>query len=252
MLKKMRTTRLIWLAVAAIALIAMMPTSASSSGRWNQLGRWDPARLSPTGQSVAVDCNPAGSDSPETWDAAEASFRLVERNGTSRLTFRVRNARPNTLYTVWLRLLGEDSEGDPFGGSPLTGLPVTPLVASAELPEQLAATLPNPGSDQLSNGFRTNAKGHGQVKLVVDFPISSGAYPFQRFPGFEELRTDMALTNPGNVDRLGGQAAAIRPVAIIDGSQAPATILIASHCTDDLGHGLLPGPHENWFTWSLD
>ena len=40
-------------------------------------------------------------------------------------------------------------------------------------------------------------------------------------------------------------------LAITDGSQAPATFPVASHCVDDLAHGLLPGPHENWFTWSL-
>ena len=61
----------------------------------------------------------------------------------------------------------------------------------------------------------------------------------------------IALTNPTNLERLGGRDAAIRPVAITDGSQAEATILIASHCVDDTGHGLLPGPHENWFTWSV-
>lgn len=252
MFKKMRSVKALWSAAAAMVLIAMIPATASSSGKWNQFDRWDPTTPSPTGQSVAVECNPAGADQPETWPKAEARFRLNESHGTSRLTFRIRNARPNTLYTVWLRLLGEDSEGNPFGGSPLTGIPVTPLVASADLPEQLAATLPNPGSDQLSNGFRTNAWGNGHVSLAVDFPISSGAYPFQRFPDFDQLKTDIALTNPGNLARLGGQAAAIKPVAIVDGSQAPATVLVASHCTDGLGHGLLPGPHENWFTWSLD
>ena len=43
----------------------------------------------------------------------------------------------------------------------------------------------------------------------------------------------------------------MEPVAITDGDQAPATLLVASHCVDDIGHGLLPGPHENWFTWSF-
>ena len=110
---------------------------------------------------------------------------------------------------------------------------------------------PNAGSDTLSNGFRTNRRGNGRLTLHVDFPIRSGAYPFQRFPDFENLAGDIALTNPTNLERLGGRDAAIRPVAITDGSQAEATILIASHCVDDTGHGLLPGPHENWFTWSV-
>lgn len=239
-------------AVACVMLLGISPANASGGRQSNSFDRWDAATPSPTGQSVAVECNSAGSTDPETWPEARATVRLAERKGRSTLTFVVRDARPKTLYTVWLRLLGEDSEGNPYGGSPLTGLPVTPLVASDELPEQLASTLPNPGSDSPSNGFRTDDRGNGRLRLKVDFPITSGAYPFQRFPDFDELKADIALTNPGNRARLGGQAAAIKPVAITDGSQAPATILIASHCVDDTAHGLLPGPHENWFIWALD
>ena len=116
----------------------------------------------------------------------------------------------------------------------------------------MAITLPNPGSDELTNGFRSDANGNGRLTLTLDFPITSGAYPFQRFPDFDVVQDDIALTNDANLERLGGQPAAIKPVAIPDGSQAPATLLIASHCVDDVAHGLLPGPHENWFIWSLD
>lgn len=239
-------------AVLCISVIGLLPVQASGTSRKSEFERWDPETPSPTGQSVAVECNPAGTTDPETWPEAEASIRLRERGGMSEMTFTVHDARPNTLYTVWLRLLGEDSEGNPYGGSPLTGIPVTPLVASDDLPAQLAATLPNPGSDGLSNGFHTDDEGDGRLTLRVDYPITSGAFPFQRFPDFEQANGDIALTNPANVARLGGNPAAIRPVAITDGSQAPATILIASHCVDGLGHGLLPGPHENWFVWSLD
>ena len=240
------------LAAVAALLLAVFPAQASSSGRSEDMDRWDAATPSPTGQSVAVECNPPGATEIETWPEASATIRLLERSGQSTLTFRVRDARPNTLYTIWVRLLGTDSEGNPYGGSPLTGIPVTPLVASENLPAQLAATLPNPGSDELSNGFRTNAAGDGRLTLEVDFPITSGAFPFQRFPDWDQAKTDIALTNPGNLERLGGVPAAIKPVAITDGNQAPATILIASHCVDDAGHGLLPGPHENWFTWSVE
>ena len=239
-------------ALVAILALSLSPSGADGSGRWNDLDRWDPATPSPTGQSVTVECNPAEATDPEIWPEATARLRLNERHGHSTLTFRVRNARPNTLYTIWIRLLGTDSEGHPYGGSPLTGIPVTPLAHTEELPDQLAATLPNPGSDALSNGFRTNHRGNGHLTLRVDFPITSGAYPFQRFADWENWKDDIALTNPGNLARLGGQPAAIKPVAITDGKQAPATLLIASHCVDDIGHGLLPGPHENWFTWTLD
>lgn len=247
----------IWVFVALAGLactlvVGLLPGDASGGGRSNQFERWDPAEPSPTGQTVASECNPPETAEPETWPRAKARFRMTERAGRTQLSFVVRNAKPNTLYTVWVRLLGDDSEGNPYGGSPLTGIPVTPLVASDELPNQLAETLPNPGNPDPTNGFRTNRRGFGRLTISVDFPITSGAYPFQRFPNFAELKDDMALTNKANVDRLGGQPAAIRPVAITEASQAPATLLIASHCVDDLAHGLLPGPHENWFVWGLD
>lgn len=246
-----------WLGAVGLAVIGVLAVTvtagtADGSGRWQDLERWDPATPSPTGERVAVECNPADTAEPETWPNARGSLRLNERQGRTTLTFRIRNARPHTLYTAWVRLLGTDSAGDPYGGSPLTGIPVTPLAPTAELPDQLAATLPNPGSDSLSNGFRTNGRGDGGLTIRVDFPITSGAYPFQRFPDWDNLKGDIALTNPANVERLGGNSAAIRPVAITEASQAPATLLLASHCVDDTGHGLLPGPHENWFTWSLE
>lgn len=253
MIQKLAGRRVVALAaIVGLLILGSVPGSADASGKWSDLDRWDPATPSPTGQSVAVECNAGGSTDTETWPDATANLRLNERNGHTTLRLRIRNARPDTLYTVWVRLLGEDSVGNAYGGSPLTGLPVTPLAPSDELPDQLAATLPNPGSDSLSNGFRTDHRGYGRLTLNLDFPIRSGAYPFQRFPGWEDLNGDVALTNPGNLDRLGGVPASIKPVAITDGSQAPATLLIASHCVDDIGHGLLPGPHENWFTWSLN
>lgn len=238
-------------AVGAFTL-AVSPVGASGGGAWQEFERWDPETPSPTGQSVAVECNPADATDVETWPQANARFQLRERAGSSSLTFIVQSAKPDTLYTVWLRLAGVDSQGNPYGGSPLTGIPVTPLIASDHLRDQLAITLPHPGSDDVVNGFWTDARGNGRLSISVDFPITSGAYPFQRFPGFDEVEDDIALTNDANVARLGGQPAVIKPVAIIDGSQAPATLLIASHCVDDVAHGLLPGPHENWFVWSLD
>ncbi len=251
-----RPQRLWRIAILLIAAAAFTPAvsqaNASGAGAWHDFERWDPATPSPTGQSVAVECNLPDAADVETWPGARARVQLIERAGGSSLFFIVNGAKPDTLYTVWLRLAGVDSAGDAYGGSPLMGIPVTPLIASDDLPDQLAITLPHAGSDELANGFRTDANGNGRLSLNVDFPMRSGAYPFQRFPGFDELEDDIALTNDDNVARLGGESAAIRPVAITDGSQAPATILIASHCVDDVAHGLLPGPHENWFVWSLD
>lgn len=236
-----RRTAAIAAIVGGLLILGSLPGTVDASGKWSDLDRWDPYVKSPTGQSVAVECNPGQEPGTETWPDATARLRLNERNGHTTLTVRVRDARPDTLYTVWLRLLGEDSEGNLYGGSPLTGIPVTPLAPTDELPEQLAATPPNKGSDSLSNGFHTNHRGHGRLTLHLDFPIRSGAYPFQRFPDWEKLKGSDALA----------ANATIKPVAIPDGSQAPATLLIASHCVDGLGHGLLPGLHENWFNWSL-
>ena len=241
------------LGVLVCALVlGIAPAQAAGSRSSDQFERWDPETPSPTGQTVVRECNPADATEPQTWPEATATLRLRERSGRSTMTLTIRDARPDTLFTVWLRLSGVDSAGNPYGGSPLTGLPVTPLTASGELPSQLAATLPNAGSDELANGFRTNHLGRGHLTLDVDFPMTSGAYPFQRFADFDQHQNDVALTNDANVARLGGQAASIKPVAIPDGSQAPATILIASHCVDDVAHGLIPGPHENWFVWSTD
>jgi hypothetical protein len=40
-------------------------------------------------------------------------------------------------------------------------------------------------------------------------------------------------------------------MAIVDAREidAPFTLRIASHCTDDLSHGLTPGNREGWFDW---
>ncbi|MEL7158040.1 MAG: hypothetical protein AAFN30_15785, partial [Actinomycetota bacterium] len=180
--------------IGSVLLLVAFSGEASSDSRWHEFDRWDPNTPSPTGQSVAVECN-ADADHPETWSNAEARLRLRERGGTSVITVTLRDARPHTLYTVWVRLLGVDSEGNPYGGSPLTGIPVTPLVPTDELPEQVAITPPNSGSDEVSNGFWTNRRGHGRAKIIVDFPITAGAYPFQRFPDWETAKTDVALTN---------------------------------------------------------
>ena len=151
--------------LAVVALTGIAPATAEGSGRWDRLDRWDPATPSPTGQSVAVECNSDDLATPETWPRATARLRLRERNGHSTLTLLIRNARPDTLYTIWVRIKGEDSNGDTYGGSPLTGIPVTPLAHTTELPAQLAATPPNPGSDTLANVFRTDRRGNGYLKL---------------------------------------------------------------------------------------
>ena len=146
-------------------------------------------------------------------------------------------ARPNTYYSVWLRLKGKDASGNSYGGSPLTGLPGTALIPTTELGNALKSTGAGNASTDLSNGFWSDDNGNAIFMVELDFPMIDGAYPFQRFEGFDP--TD---------ERYMAEEPRIFPVAIV-GSGAPFTLRIASHCTDDLGHGLVAGPHEGWFDW---
>ncbi len=103
------------------------------------------------------------------------------------------------------------------GVSPLTGLPATPLVPQSGLDELALFTPPNPGQTYPLSGFSTDGRGNGEVTIMLDFLLSAGVYPF---PG-EDV-----------------------PIAL-----EPFTIAIASHCVDHVGHGLVPGPHENTQQW---
>lgn len=103
------------------------------------------------------------------------------------------------------------------GVSPLTGLPASPLVPRSGLDELAPFTPPNPGQTYALSGFWTDHRGKGKVTIELDFALSAGVYPFPS----------------GDV-----------PIAT-----EPFTIAIASHCVDHVGHGLVPGPHENTLQW---
>jgi hypothetical protein len=192
-----------------------------------------------TGQSVANDCQDPEANHPYLpydWPDASATLTLKERDGQSSVAIDIENARPNTHYTVWLRLRGEDSNGNTFGGSPLTGIPGTPLIPSSELGTALSQL---PGTEDELNGFYTDDEGTARFEIDLDFPIINGAYPFQKFTDFDPSDERYPIDDPQAI-----------PMAII-GPNGPFTLRIASHCTDGLGHGLLPGPHEGWFDWSF-
>lgn len=57
--------------------------------------RVPPDQVSPTGQSVAVDC-PTDVNGAESWPHVNAQFSLSERNGSSTLSIHLRDARPDT------------------------------------------------------------------------------------------------------------------------------------------------------------
>lgn len=193
----------------------------------------------PTGQSVAVECQASDADYPYTpydWPDAAATLEIRQGAGRSSVAIDVRAAKPDTYYTTWLRLLGEDENGVTYGGNPLMGIPGTPLIPTSELGAALdAISTPN---DNSISGFHTDENGDGSFYVELDYPIINGAYPYQNFAGFDASDERFLLDEPQN-----------RPVAIAM-SGAPFTLRVASHCTDGLAHGLLPGPHEGWFDWS--
>lgn len=180
-----------------------------------------------SGHTVLGQCGGAFND-------ARAELEIVQSDGMSRVEIELRGGRPNTLYTVWLRVKGKDADGN-FGGSPLTGGGATPLAPGSALVSLLDATPPMPGSANVANAFSTDGKGKGKFKTVLDFPVLGGAYPFNELP-----------------DGLIPGAREI-PVAIVNpeahGISAPFMIRIVSHCQDGLAHGLSPAAREAWFDW---
>ncbi len=188
-----------------------------------------------SGNSVANDC---GGDFAE----ARASLRWEQEDGETRLRIHLNHGRPNTLYTVWLRQKGKDRDGWSFGGSPVTGGGSTALAPTAALNELVAETGPGNGSPDPANGFWTNDRGRGRLELDLDFAFPGGAYPFNRAELSEDSLDQLAALFPDY---------RLIPMAIVDARfvEAPFTLRIASHCTDDLSHGLTPGNREGWFDW---
>lgn len=211
--------------------------------------RLDFKTVMPTGQSVAVECQDAGANhpyAPYDWPDAAGTLMIWQGGGNSRVTVAVTGTKPGTLYSMWVRLRGADANG-PFGGNPLVsipgkpdiGIPGTPLVPSSYLQTALDA-VHAPIAEPI-HGFKSNEQGKGSVTIDLDFPIIGGAYPFNRFDGFDAANPKLTLTNPRAI-----------PVAIVGASTgAPFTLRLASHCVDGKSHGLLPGPHEGWFDWKM-
>lgn len=103
--------------------------------------------------------------------------------------------------------------------SPLTGAPASPLAPTTELENLAESTPPEAGSTEGANAFWTDEDGDGVLVVTLDFLLSDGVYPYE----------------DGDVP-LGS---------------FPFSMRVISHCTDNLSHGLLPGPHEPNFQISL-
>ena len=196
--------------------------------------RLDPTTPDPNGNTVGRNC---GGDFLD----ASAVVKISTAMGQSHVQIAINNARPETLYTVWLRLKGTDPQGNSFGGSPLTGGGSTPLAPSTLVPELLAATGEGNGTPVIANGVKTDGQGNGVLTVDLDFPIFNGAYPFQNLTNFDPTDPRLPLENPQIYP-----VAIVIPNAMID---APFGLRVVSHCTDNLGHGLTPGAREPWFDW---
>ncbi len=210
-----------------------------------QFERFDPASPSNSGHTVIDECGGAfdGSDFQGQLPAS-AKFMSVQLGGKSYMSIDLYNSRPNTLYTIWIRVKGVDRDGNPFGGSPLTNGGATPLAAGSKL-DELEEISPwnSPGSTALVNGFTTNSSGRGKLITKLDFPLIGGSYPFNKI-------SNAALENIRNLQNPSARAI---PVAIVNprdiNVNAPFALRIVSHCQDGLGHGLSPANRETWFDW---
>ena len=177
------------------------------------------------------------------YDTATASIEIDQIGYDSKVEVKVKNGRPNTLYTLWVRMKGQ-AHGTTFGGSPMTGGGATPLAHTDGL-TQLVNDWVGPGSPDQPNGFRTDHKGKGKVKLDLDFPVVGGAYPFNRMTHDTHL-----LAQTKNPDATPSPTAIVNPADTgIGPGGSPFMIRMVSHCQDDLGHGLSPATREPWFQW---
>ncbi len=143
---------------------------------------------------------------------AVATVKVNEGHTTTRLTFKVYDAKPNHIYTVWYKLAS---------GSPLTGIGATPAAPTSEIDNIFTygdTAIPT------ANAFYTNSAGNGTLHVDLDFPLSGGVYPFSQY--------DLSLAD-------------------VPSGNSPFTFRLISHCTDLIQHGLTPGVHEPTFQISL-
>ncbi|MFQ5993122.1 MAG: hypothetical protein ACE5NA_11860 [Nitrospiraceae bacterium] len=173
------------------------------------------------------------------------------------VTITIRAGQPETFYTVWLRLVDPDGDG-PLKAVSLTGknsIALAPISALIDLfnvtaPVDLALdeeTLPAShcskdlllsceGTTDLVNGFMTDLEGNGSVTIILDYPLSEGAYPLHEAIELGEL-LDLDF-NCANILRA-NEGAALR---------------LAAHTEppyDNVGHGLVAGDHDKAFDWYL-
>ncbi len=226
--------------LSAMIVLTLLGTGIAQTSIAAEFNRVPIDMKMPTGQSVAIECQDEGADypySPYDWPDAKATLSIEQTGVQTVVSIEMTGVKPNSYYTMWLRLKGTDAAGNDFGGNPILGIPGTPLIPSSELDEALGFTGPGNAKVGLSNGFWSDKNGNAIFTTTVDFPLIGGAYPFQNFEGFDPTDERFPLENPMAV-----------PVAVVT-EGAPFTLRVASHCQSNVNYGLFPGPHEGWFDW---
>ena len=195
----------------------------------DSMTRSDPGSVSGDGVST-VEANCAIDPSGNDWQGATATLLARQVGNGSTVDIQVRNAVPNEVFTIWLRLKG-DVDGVPINpdGSPLTGGGSTPLAPGTDLPTLIANSSDvNPdGTPNPVNGFTTNQNGAGFFSIDLDFALIGGAYPFNEVGSLPTAIVDPTAVNVN----------------------ASFLLRMVSHCTDHAGHGLSPGTREAWFQY---
>jgi hypothetical protein len=189
-----------------------------------------------SGHTVIDECG----GGTENWDGATATIANEQEAGGSRVKLSLKDAKPNTHYTVWVRMKGS-SHSTGFGGSPVTGGGATPLAPSTALGDLIADWVGS-GSTTGANSFDTNHKGNANTFINLDFPLEGGSYPFNNMTA-----GDLANAQSKNAAALATPATIVDPRA--DNIGGPFMIRMVSHCQDGTGHGLSPSNREAWFQY---
>jgi len=229
-----------------VGLIVVLLTCQTALAHFNsnfidRFQRFDPTEPSNSGHTVINECGGGfdGSDYPSQ-RRAMAMLETFQSGDMTKINIILINGRPNTLYTVWLRIKGNDQDGNSFGGSPLSNGGATPMAASSDL-DQLVADWTGVGSQNPTNGFWTDNFGRGVLTKRLDFPLIGGVYPFNK----------ISNSTLANIRTNKNNNALATPTTIVDprndGVSGPFLLRIVSHCQDDLSHGLSPANRETWF-----
>ena len=239
-MKFLNISKAIIIALGGVAISSAALASSSDADVESSLSRVSPDALSGSGHSVRQECG----GGLEGYDDASGIIKIMQSSGTTKVKIKLKNARPDTHYTAWIRLKGT-SHGLTFGGSPITGGGATPLAAGTELDsladDWLAGAVGN--DDGGANSFFTNSNGKAKATFDLDFPLVGGAYPFNELTHEKHLEIMAAK----------GTAFVPAPTAIVDPRDdrvaGPFLIRVVSHCQDGHSHGLSPAHRETWFNF---